>query len=187
MWSLGVVVLPPFFDQDLSFAQAVEDLAVEQFIAEPGIETPATNLSHLDIEAYLRWISRRSRHAFRLPTRAEWEEMAKAVMPDKPDPIFTDPELSWASAYLTEGIAPRKLKIRGSFSESPEGVADLDGSVWEWTDECYAGESGIVPKELCPAYWVGGEHIAVVPFVERDPARGGCAVGAPPAHLRAGL
>ncbi len=146
-------------------------------------ETPATNLSHLDIEAYIRWINRRSRHAFRLPTRAEWEEMAKAVMPDKPDPIFTDPELSWASAYLTEGIAPRKLKIRGSFSESPEGIADLDGSVWEWTDECYAGDSGIVPKELCPAYWVGGEHIAVVPFVERDPARGGCAVGAPPAHL----
>jgi len=30
--SLGVVVFPPFFDDDLGFTQAVEDLAVEQFI-----------------------------------------------------------------------------------------------------------------------------------------------------------
>jgi formylglycine-generating enzyme required for sulfatase activity len=149
----------------------------------PPARTPVTQLSHLDIEQYLRWINRRSRHPFRLPTRAEWEQMAKAVTPEKPDPIFTDPELSWASAYLTEGVPPRKLEVQGNFTESPEGIADLDGSVWEWTDDCYAGDSGIVPKELCPAYWVGGEHIAAVPFVERDPARGGCAVGAPPAHL----
>ena len=146
---------------------------------KPAARTPVTNLSHLDIEQYLRWINKRSRHAFRLPSRAEWEQMARDVMPDTPNPIFTDRELSWASAYLTEGIAPRKLQVQGSFSESPEGIADLDGSVWEWTDDCYAGDSGIVPKELCPAYWVGGEHIAAVPFVERDPARGGCASGPP--------
>ena len=34
----GVVVAAPLLDQDLSFAQRVEDLAVEQFIAEPGVE-----------------------------------------------------------------------------------------------------------------------------------------------------
>jgi hypothetical protein len=31
-------VAPPFFDDDLSFAQGVEDLPVQQFIAEPAIE-----------------------------------------------------------------------------------------------------------------------------------------------------
>lgn len=149
----------------------------------PAQRTPVTNVSHLDIGQYLRWINKRSRHAFRLPTRAEWEYMASDVMPEEPDPIFTDRELRWASAYLIDGVAPRKLKLQGSFSESREGVADLDGSVWEWTGDCYAGDSGIVPEHMCPAYWVGGEHIAAVPFVERDPARGGCAVGAPPAHL----
>lgn len=150
---------------------------------KPAAGTPATGLSHLDIGQYLRWINSRTRHPFRLPTRAEWEYMAKDVLPEKSDPIFSDPALRWASAYLTEGIAPRRLEQQGSFSLSAEGVADLDGSVWEWTDDCYAGDSGIVPKEKCPAYWVGGEHIAAVPYVERDPARGGCAVGAPPAHL----
>ncbi|OCW56467.1 nitrate reductase [Hoeflea olei] len=150
---------------------------------KPAARTPVTNLSHLDIEQYLGWINRRARHPFRLPTRAEWETMAKDVMPEKPDPIFTDPDLRWASAYLTAGVAPRRLELQGSFALSREGIADLDGSVWEWTGDCYAGDSGTVPEEKCPAYWVGGEHIAAVPYVERDPARGGCAVGVPPAHL----
>ena len=32
-----VVVFPPFLDHDLSLFQAVKDLAVEQFIPEPGV------------------------------------------------------------------------------------------------------------------------------------------------------
>lgn len=38
VWLLGVAVFPPLFHQDLSLAEAVENLAVEQFIAEPDIE-----------------------------------------------------------------------------------------------------------------------------------------------------
>jgi hypothetical protein len=34
----GVVVAEPFLDQDLGFAEGVEELAVEEFIAETGIE-----------------------------------------------------------------------------------------------------------------------------------------------------
>ena len=34
-----VVMVPPTLDQDLSFAQRIEDLAVEQLVAEAGIET----------------------------------------------------------------------------------------------------------------------------------------------------
>src|ERR1044071_938815 len=33
-----VVVAPPALDHDLGLAQAVEDLAVQQLVAEPGIE-----------------------------------------------------------------------------------------------------------------------------------------------------
>lgn len=145
--------------------------------------TPATGLSYVDVTEYLRWINARTGHDFRLPTAVEWDEIAKPVLPEKADPIFSDPSLTWASTYLTEGNAPRALKPQGSFSVSPAGIADLDGSVWEWTQECYAGaESGIDP-ERCPAYFVGGEHVAAMSFLIRDPARGGCAVGSPPAHL----
>jgi len=142
---------------------------------------PATGLNWVDVSQYLAWVNETSRHRFRLPTRAEWETMAVAVLPEAPEPIFTDPNLSWASAYLTEGLVARRLRPTGSWSVSPEGVADLDGNVWEWTADCY--QSGGVSGGACPAFHVGGEHDAVIPYLVRDPARGGCAVGSPPAHL----
>ena len=37
-----VVVFPPFLDRDLSLLEAVNALAVEQFITEPGVEAYAT-------------------------------------------------------------------------------------------------------------------------------------------------
>ena len=41
VWPFRVVMLPPVFDQDLRLAEAVEDLAVQKFIAEPGVEALA--------------------------------------------------------------------------------------------------------------------------------------------------
>jgi hypothetical protein len=34
VWSLGVVVAPPCLDDDLGLGEALEDLAVEQFVAK---------------------------------------------------------------------------------------------------------------------------------------------------------
>jgi formylglycine-generating enzyme required for sulfatase activity len=149
---------------------------------DPAI-TPATGVSYIDVQEYLAWINTATGHDFRLPTAAEWEFMAASVMPEEPDPLFTDPSLTWASAYLTEGLAPRILKPQGSFSTSPEGISDLDGSVWEWTQECYVGTGDSYEADRCPAFFVGGEHVAAMSYLIRDPARGGCAVGTPPAHL----
>lgn len=146
--------------------------------------TPATGLSYVDVNEYLTWINRATGADFRLPQLSEWEYMAAEVMPDEPDPIFTSPELTWASTYLTEPQTKRTLRSQGSFATTSQGIADLDGSVWEWTSECYAGASeGILSPERCPAFYVGGEHVAAMSFLIRDPARGGCAVGSPPAHL----
>src|ERR671913_962504 len=36
-----IVVAPPALDHDLCLAQAVEDLAIEQLVAEPGVEARA--------------------------------------------------------------------------------------------------------------------------------------------------
>ena len=145
--------------------------------------TPATGLSFIDVQEYVGWINKMARHEFRLPTAKEWNAMATPVLADAPDPLFTDPSLTWASSYLMEGLAPRALKPQGSFSISPEGIADLDGSVWEWTMECYDGSTSETEPDRCPAFFVGGEHLAAISYLIRDPARGGCAVGTPPAHL----
>jgi formylglycine-generating enzyme required for sulfatase activity len=147
-------------------------------------EMPATGLSYVDVTEYLNWINGISKHTFRLPTLTEWEYMAAEVLPETPDPIFTDPELTWASAYLIEPQTRRTLRPRGSFGTTSEGIVDLNGSVWEWTMDCYAGTAGgQITPDRCPAFFVGGEHVAAMSFLVRDPARGGCAVGTPPAHL----
>lgn len=145
-------------------------------------ELPATGLSYLDVSQYLVWINKATGQNFRLPTVREWEFMAAEVLPDAPDPIFTDPQLSWAFSYLLEPQTKRTLRPQGAFSTTSQGIVDLNGSVWEWTADCYSGASKRAASN-CPAYFVGGEHIAAVPYLVRDPARGGCAVGVPPAHL----
>jgi len=145
--------------------------------------TPATGLSYVDVQEYVVWMNKASGHSFRLPSLVEWNTMAASVLPEKTAPLFTDPSLTWASAYLTGGLPPRALKPQGSFSTSAQGIADLDGSVWEWTQDCYAGSAEDTDPARCPAYFAGGEHVSVIPYLVRDPARGGCAVGAPPAHL----
>jgi formylglycine-generating enzyme required for sulfatase activity len=145
---------------------------------------PATGLSFDDVTQYLNWINTVTGHTYRLATLQEWEFMAAEVLPETPDPIFTDPDLTWASAYLLEPQANRALRPQGSFATTSQGIVDLNGSVWEWTMDCYAGAAGVqMSLDRCPALYVGGEHIAVISYLVRDPARGGCAVGTPPAHL----
>jgi formylglycine-generating enzyme required for sulfatase activity len=147
-------------------------------------EMPATGLSYVDVSEYLTWINDATGESFRLPSIKEWEYMAAEVLPHEPDPIFTDPDLTWASAYLMEPQTKRTLRPQGTFDTTSQGIVDLNGSVWEWTQDCYAGVSeGQISSERCPAFFVGGEHVAAIPFLVRDPARGGCAVGSPPAHL----
>jgi hypothetical protein len=38
VWAHGVVVAPPALDDDLCFGERVEDLAIEQFIPQSGVE-----------------------------------------------------------------------------------------------------------------------------------------------------
>ncbi|SFI52385.1 formylglycine-generating enzyme family protein [Jannaschia pohangensis] len=148
-----------------------------------AVSTPATGVNHPEAMQYVEWISARTHHPYLLPDMAEWSAMARDVVRFGADPIFDQPELDWASAYLLDARKSRALMPSGAFSVSPEGVADLDGSVWEWTRDCHAGTAGPASLDRCSAYVVGGAHFAVMAWLERDPARGGCAVGTPPAHL----
>lgn len=159
-------------------------LALRSTAAKSATTTPATGLSFVDVGEYLVWINGVTHHEFRLPSRLEWEHMAAEVLPHDPNPIFNSPDLTWASSYLTAPQTKRSLRAQGTFATTSKGIVDLNGSVWEWTGEYYAGASkSDISPDRCPAFFVGGEHVAAMSFLIRDPARGGCAVGSLPAHL----
>lgn len=159
-------------------------LALRSTAAKSATTTPATGLSFVDVGEYLVWINGVTHHEFRLPSRLEWEHMAAEVLPHDPNPIFNSPDLTWASSYLTAPQTKRSLRAQGTFATTSKGIVDLNGSVWEWTGEYYAGASkSDISPDRCPAFFVGGEHVAAMSFLIRDPARGRCAVGSLPAHL----
>ncbi|AXI49016.1 nitrate reductase [Sulfitobacter sp. SK012] len=161
---------------------AARACSLELTVRRKGREAdyPATGVNWIDIQEYITWINQQSRKTYRLPTSQEWLALAHEVLPEEPEPLFDDPLLEWANSYRTEPASPRTLKPIGSFSATRAGVMDLDGSVWEWTSDCYDPDFS---NNRCPAFYVGGEHMAAIPVFTRDPARGGCAVGSPPAHL----
>ena len=111
---------------------------------------PVCHVSYFEADAYARWARAR------LPTEAEWEVAAAAAQ--------------------VEG----NLQERGRFHPSAargEGIAQLHGDAWEWTQSAYAPYPGFRP-EPGPAAEYNGKFM-----VNQLVLRGGsCAT--PGAHLR---
>ncbi len=151
--------------------------------AVQGGGLPVVEINWFDVEEYLTWIGDRTGRDYRLPTLAEWRQIAVSVVREDPRRLFTDPRLAWAANYGSERPMSAVLRPAGGFSTTANGIADLDGNVWEWTSTCAAeGFDGELDAR-CPAYFLGGEHIAAMSVFVRDPASGGCIAGTPPSNL----
>lgn len=97
------------------------------------LKHPVTNMSYNDAAAYCRW------QAARLPTAAEWEYAARGdsgrIFPWgaewKPD--FAHWQNGEAAGTRATGSIPS--------GNTPEGIADLVGNVWEWTSTLENGKA----------------------------------------------
>lgn len=159
-------------------ALACEDLTGN--IPKDQPDMPMTGVNRFDVEAYLAWVNGRSSRQYRLPSAAEWEEIAAALPRKGYKKIFTDPRLAWAADYGSMETISGVLRPSGGFGTLPNGIADLGGNVWEWTTSC--AKDGI-EQDRCPAYKVEGQHQTALSVFVREPFNGGCASGAPPNHV----
>ena len=98
---------------------------------------PIMNITWFETQSYLKWLSKKTGHTYRLPSEAEWEFAARGG---------TTTEFWWGdevgenlancrdckSPWSKKGSAPV-----GSFAANPYGLYDVHGNEWEWLQDCW--------------------------------------------------
>jgi formylglycine-generating enzyme required for sulfatase activity len=98
---------------------------------------PAHNLSWDDAQVYVKWLTKTTGKAYRLPSEAEWEYAARGGTTTT----------YWWGNEMRKGFADCKdcgdpwrkdgpVNV-GSFAANPFGLFDVNGSVWEWVGDCW--------------------------------------------------
>jgi formylglycine-generating enzyme required for sulfatase activity len=112
----------------------------------PGTENlPVTEVSCDDATAFCHWLSRLTGRKFRLPTEAEWEKAGRGAE----GRLYPWGD-NWEVTRLNADGRHAGVVAVGVFSpagDSPYGVADMSGNVWEWCGDwydanLYAGRAG---------------------------------------------
>jgi formylglycine-generating enzyme required for sulfatase activity len=108
-------------------------------------QSPAINLSWLDAQQYVKWLSKKTSKTYRLPSEAEWEYAARAG---------TQSAFWWGK---TIGLGRANCKKCGgdwnkkipaavdSFAANPFGLHGTSGGVWEWVADCWADSHAGAP------------------------------------------
>jgi len=157
-------------------------------------DKPMVGVSWRDADAYAIWYSGKAGKRYRLPADEEWAFAAGSRFRDEGWPAVdnTDPAQRWLARYESEFAdepidkTPRAV---GGFGANENGLLDIAGNVWEWTDTCFiririddAGEQ-TARTTNCGVRVVEGRHRTYMTDFIRDALSGGCAVGKPPANL----
>ena len=135
---------------DTSFAIGRTEVTVEQWNAcvdaggcprtadaARAPNTPARDISWEDAQLYVKWLTKVSGKPYRLPTEAEWEYAARGG---------TSSRYAWGDdmrrgnanckdcgdPWQADGPSPV-----ASFAANAFGLHDMNGSVWEWVEDCW--------------------------------------------------
>lgn len=107
----------------------------------PGKEMhPVVNVSWEEATAFCMWLSQETGVIFRLPTEAEWEKAARGHSTSADDSRIYPWGDKWDAKRANTGDAYTGTTAVGQFSpagDSPYGIADMAGNVWEWCADRY--------------------------------------------------
>jgi formylglycine-generating enzyme required for sulfatase activity len=158
-------------------------------------DRPMVGVSWRDATAYANWMTNKTGVLHRLPTDEEWVFAAAEKASDEALPLAdpADPAQSWLARYEAEANRARPGALDpqpvGTFGRNANGLDDIGGNVWEWTNTCFLrmtlGPAGAsrVTNTNCGVRVVQGAHRTYMTDFIRDPRTGGCAAGVPPANL----
>ncbi len=152
---------------------------------------PVVKVSWRDAQAYAEWLSRETGDHYRLPTDEEWAYAAASRFKDDALPDTNDPGQRALATYArdrNDDINAQPQPI-GTFGANENGLVDVAGNVWEWTDTCFtryaldARGEAVASTMHCGVRVVEGRHRAYMTDFVRDARSGGCSAGVPPTNL----
>jgi formylglycine-generating enzyme required for sulfatase activity len=154
-------------------------------------DRPVVKVSWRDAQAYAAWLSRETGDHYRLPTDEEWAYAAASRFKDDALPDTTDPGQRALATYArdrNDDINGEPQPI-GTFGANENGLVDVAGNVWEWTDTCFtryaldARGEAVASTMHCGVRVVEGRHRTYMTDFVRDARSGGCSAGVPPTNL----
>jgi formylglycine-generating enzyme len=117
-------------------------------------EHPVVNVSWNDAVAFCKWLSRKERKVYRLPTEAQWEYACRAgtttryYSGDNPETLAKVANVADAAAKV---LFPDWKTIRGNdgyvftspvgkFKPNTFGLYDMHGNAWQWCADRYGAK-----------------------------------------------
>jgi formylglycine-generating enzyme required for sulfatase activity len=134
-----------------------------------GPDQPIVGVSWYEAVAFCNWLSRRegltpayddegradlSASGYRLPTEMEWEYAAAKGAPAQAERVYPWGD-TWDTQNVVSGLsAPKASRTAAAGSRSPQGdtpqgLADMSGNVWEWCSD-NAQADGEIADSLRP-------------------------------------
>jgi len=103
----------------------------------PTENFPVRDISWNDAQEYVRWLSRKTKQKYRLPTEAEWEYSARANRQTRfwwGDKVGTGNANCKDCGGKWDRSAPAEVD---AYPPNPFGVYGTSGGVWEWVNDCW--------------------------------------------------
>lgn len=109
---------------------------------EDILNHPVVNVSSIDANLYCSWLSQQTGIKFTLPIEEQWEKAARG--------LANTQRYVWGDLWREDGCNTLEAGVGTTtavcqyekVNQSPFGVIDMLGNVWEWTESFYEGYSG---------------------------------------------
>lgn len=104
-------------------------------------DRPVIMVSWQDAQAYVKWLSAHTGHAYRLPSEAEWEYAARGGATTR---------YWWGAAFESDRTPKGATTPTASFGANGFGLYDVTGNVAEWVQDCYVNTYAGAPTDGKP-------------------------------------
>jgi formylglycine-generating enzyme required for sulfatase activity len=108
---------------------------------------PVIHVSWNDAQEYVRWLTTKTGHKYRLPSEAEWEYAARAGTTTI---YYWGNDIGQGHANCKDCLSQwdgNQTAPVGSFAPNPWGLYDMLGNVWQWTQDCWQNSYKGAPND----------------------------------------